>query len=60
MVCAATDRPVVPSGGIATLADLEALAGSAPDGVEGAIVGTALYAGRFTLEDARAATRGVA
>jgi phosphoribosylanthranilate isomerase len=53
-VCAATDRPVVASGGITELGDLEALTGLVPDGVEGAIVGTALYEGRFTLEDALA------
>jgi phosphoribosyl isomerase A len=56
-VCAATDRPVVASGGITELADLEALQGLVADGVEGAIVGTALYEGRFTLEDALALTR---
>ena len=56
-VCAATDRPVVASGGITELADLEALVGLLDDGVEGAIVGTALYEGRFTLEDALALTR---
>jgi phosphoribosylanthranilate isomerase len=57
-VCAATDRPVVASGGITELADLEALQGLLAEGVEGAIVGTALYEGRFTLEDALALTRG--
>jgi phosphoribosylanthranilate isomerase len=57
-VCAATDRPVVASGGISELADLAALAELVPTGVEGAIVGTALYEGRFTLEEALAATRG--
>jgi phosphoribosylanthranilate isomerase len=51
-VCAVTDRPVVASGGITELADLEALMDLVPAGVEGAIVGTALYEGRFTLEDA--------
>src|SRR3954469_22172527 len=56
-VCAATDRPVVASGGITELADLEALTSLVADGVEGAIVGTALYEGRFTLEDALALTR---
>jgi 1-(5-phosphoribosyl)-5-[(5-phosphoribosylamino)methylideneamino] imidazole-4-carboxamide isomerase/N-(5'phosphoribosyl)anthranilate isomerase len=56
-VCAVTDRPVVASGGITELADLEALQGLLDDGVEGAIVGTALYEGRFTLEDALALTR---
>ncbi|WP_238993547.1 bifunctional 1-(5-phosphoribosyl)-5-((5-phosphoribosylamino)methylideneamino)imidazole-4-carboxamide isomerase/phosphoribosylanthranilate isomerase PriA [Nocardioides caldifontis] len=59
-VCAATDRPVVASGGITELADLEALQGLLDDGVEGAIVGTALYEGRFTLEEALALTRGAA
>ncbi len=54
-VCAATDRPVVASGGVSTLDDLRALAGLVPIGVEGAIVGKALYAGRFTLQDALAA-----
>ncbi len=51
-VCARTDRPIVASGGITELADLEALMGLVPEGVEGAIVGTALYEGRFTLTDA--------
>jgi hypothetical protein len=53
-VCAATDRPVVASGGITELTDLRALAGLVPVGVEGAIIGTALYEGRFTLEEALA------
>jgi len=51
-VCAATDRPVVASGGVSSLADLRALAGLLDLGVEGAIVGKALYAGAFTLPDA--------
>ncbi|MBO0828631.1 MAG: bifunctional 1-(5-phosphoribosyl)-5-((5-phosphoribosylamino)methylideneamino)imidazole-4-carboxamide isomerase/phosphoribosylanthranilate isomerase PriA [Streptosporangiales bacterium] len=51
-VCAATDRPVVASGGISSLADLTALRELTPLGVEGAIVGKALYAGAFTLPDA--------
>jgi phosphoribosylanthranilate isomerase len=55
-VCAATDRPVVASGGITELSDLAALMDLVPDGVEGAIVGTALYEGRFALEDALALT----
>ncbi|HYO40181.1 MAG TPA: bifunctional 1-(5-phosphoribosyl)-5-((5-phosphoribosylamino)methylideneamino)imidazole-4-carboxamide isomerase/phosphoribosylanthranilate isomerase PriA [Nocardioidaceae bacterium] len=57
-VCAATDRPVVASGGITELSDLAALRELVPDGVEGAIVGTALYEGRFSLEDALALARG--
>ncbi len=56
-VCAATDRPVVASGGVTTLDDLRALMDLVPLGVEGAIAGTALYEGRFTIEDALALTR---
>ena len=55
-VCAATDRPIVASGGVTELGDLELLAGLVGDGVEGAIIGTALYEGRFTLEAALALT----
>jgi phosphoribosyl isomerase A len=51
-VCARTSRPVVASGGVSSLADLQAIAGLVPLGVEGAIVGKALYAGAFTLEEA--------
>ena len=54
-VCARTSRPVVASGGVSSLADLRAIAGLVPDGVEGAIVGKALYAGAFTLPEALAA-----
>jgi phosphoribosylanthranilate isomerase len=56
-VCARTDRPVVASGGVSSLEDLRSLATLVPDGVEGAIVGKALYAQAFTLEEALAATR---
>ena len=51
-ICAATDKPVVASGGISTLTDVIALAEMVPLGVEGAIIGTALYVGNFTLEEA--------
>jgi phosphoribosylanthranilate isomerase len=54
-VCARTRRPVVASGGVSSLADLHAIAGLVPLGVEGAIVGKALYAGAFTLPEALAA-----
>ncbi|HWH30880.1 MAG TPA: bifunctional 1-(5-phosphoribosyl)-5-((5-phosphoribosylamino)methylideneamino)imidazole-4-carboxamide isomerase/phosphoribosylanthranilate isomerase PriA [Mycobacteriales bacterium] len=54
-VCARTDRPVVASGGVSSLDDLRALASLVPLGVEGAIVGKALYAGAFTLPEALAA-----
>jgi len=46
---------VIASGGVASLADLRAIAALAPLGVEGAIVGKALYAGAFTLQEALAA-----
>ena len=51
-VCSRTNAPVVASGGVSSLDDLRALAGLTPVGVEGAIVGKALYAGAFTLEEA--------
>ena len=51
-VCARTERPVVASGGVSTLADIEAIRALVPAGVEGAIVGSALYRGAFTLPDA--------
>jgi phosphoribosyl isomerase A len=54
-VCAATDRPVIASGGVSSLADLRDLAELSGVGVEGAIVGKALYAGAFTLPEALAA-----
>ena len=47
-----TDKPVVASGGIATLDDIAALRTMVPHGVEGAITGKALYAGKFTLAQA--------
>jgi 1-(5-phosphoribosyl)-5-[(5-phosphoribosylamino)methylideneamino] imidazole-4-carboxamide isomerase/N-(5'phosphoribosyl)anthranilate isomerase len=56
-VCARTAAPVVASGGVSSLADLRALAALADLGVEGAIVGKALYAGAFTLPEALAAVR---
>jgi 1-(5-phosphoribosyl)-5-[(5-phosphoribosylamino)methylideneamino] imidazole-4-carboxamide isomerase/N-(5'phosphoribosyl)anthranilate isomerase len=51
-VCARTDAHVVASGGISQLEDLRALRELVPLGVEGAIIGTALYVGNFTLEEA--------
>jgi phosphoribosyl isomerase A len=54
-VCARTSSPVVASGGVSSLADLHAIAGLGPLGVEGAIVGKALYAGAFTLAEALSA-----
>ncbi|WP_027346227.1 bifunctional 1-(5-phosphoribosyl)-5-((5-phosphoribosylamino)methylideneamino)imidazole-4-carboxamide isomerase/phosphoribosylanthranilate isomerase PriA [Hamadaea tsunoensis] len=51
-VCAATDKPVIASGGVSNLDDLRALAGLAKLGVEGVIAGKALYAGAFTVAEA--------
>lgn len=56
-VCAATKAPVVASGGISNLSDIETLVTLRSIGVEGAIVGKALYAGAFTLEQALEITR---
>ena len=57
-VCAATSKPVIASGGIARLEELHKLADMVPQGVEGAIVGRALYDGAFTLAEALAAVEG--
>jgi phosphoribosyl isomerase A len=51
-VCAATDRPIIASGGVSTLDDLRALATLEHIGVEGVIAGKALYAGAFTVREA--------
>lgn len=56
-VCERTEKPVIASGGVSTVDDLVAIAGLVPHGVEGAIVGTALYEGNFTLPEALAAVR---
>ena len=58
-VCARTAAPVVASGGVSSLDDVRALAALVPLGVEGAIVGKALYAGAFTLEAALAEAAGL-
>ena len=47
-----TDKPIVASGGISSLDDIAALRALVPAGVDSAIVGKALYAGRFTLPEA--------
>ncbi|MER5351321.1 bifunctional 1-(5-phosphoribosyl)-5-((5-phosphoribosylamino)methylideneamino)imidazole-4-carboxamide isomerase/phosphoribosylanthranilate isomerase PriA [Kitasatospora sp. NPDC002551] len=57
-VCAATDKPVVASGGVSSLDDLRAIAGLVGEGVEGAIVGKALYEQKFTLGEALEAVSG--
>jgi phosphoribosylanthranilate isomerase len=54
-VCARTEAPVIASGGVSGAGDVAALAALVPDGVEGAIIGKALYTGALTLPDALAA-----
>jgi len=54
-VCQRTKKPVVASGGVSKLDDLRQLAALEPAGLEGVIVGKALYAGAFTVEEALAA-----
>ncbi len=56
-VCARTSAKVIASGGVSTLHDIRMLSGLVPIGVEGVIIGTALYVGNFTLEEALAAAR---
>jgi 1-(5-phosphoribosyl)-5-[(5-phosphoribosylamino)methylideneamino] imidazole-4-carboxamide isomerase/N-(5'phosphoribosyl)anthranilate isomerase len=56
-VCAVTSKPVIASGGISSLLDIAALNELRAIGVEGAIVGKALYAGAFTLEQALELTK---
>ncbi len=51
-MCARTDAPVIASGGVSSLEDLRVLRTLVPIGVEGSIVGKALYAGAFTLPEA--------
>ena len=52
MVMSKTQKPVVASGGISSLEDIENLVALVPLGLEGAILGKSLYAGRFTLQQA--------
>ncbi|GAB3623198.1 bifunctional 1-(5-phosphoribosyl)-5-((5-phosphoribosylamino) methylidenea mino)imidazole-4-carboxamide isomerase/phosphoribosylanthranilate isomerase PriA [Mariniluteicoccus endophyticus] len=56
-ICARTEAPVIASGGVSSLEDLRQLRGLVPIGVEGAIIGTALYVGNFTLEEALEVSR---
>ena len=51
-VCERTDRPVIASGGVSTLDDIRAITAMVDLGVEGAIIGSALYKGAFTLPEA--------
>jgi phosphoribosylformimino-5-aminoimidazole carboxamide ribonucleotide (ProFAR) isomerase len=56
-VCEETKKPVIASGGISNLEDILALREMVAIGVEGAIIGTALYLGRFTMEEALVAAQ---
>ena len=49
-----TSRPVIASGGISQLNDLRELAALSESGLEGAIIGKALYSGAFTIAEAMA------
>ena len=53
-VCGATNKPVIASGGVSTLDDVRALRALTEIGIEGSIVGKALYSGAFTLQEALA------
>lgn len=55
-----TGKPVIASGGISTLDDIAQLAAMANHGIEGAIIGKALYAGQFTLPQALQVASGTA
>ena len=50
--------PVIASGGVASIADIEALVPHAKDGIEGVISGRALYDGRLDLTEALKVARG--
>ena len=56
-VTEATSRPIIASGGIHRLEDLHKLAEMVPHGIEGAIIGRALYDQAFTLPEALAASQ---
>jgi len=53
-VCSATNKPIIASGGVSTLDDVRALRALTEIGIEGSIVGKALYSGAFTLQEALA------
>jgi phosphoribosylformimino-5-aminoimidazole carboxamide ribotide isomerase/phosphoribosylanthranilate isomerase len=53
-----TKTPIVASGGISSLTDVKALTQLTNQGVEGVIIGKALYAGAFTLAQVLAIAKG--
>ena len=56
-VAGATKAPIIASGGVSTLEDIQALSALTSIGIEGSIIGKALYAGAFTLEEALKVSR---
>jgi 1-(5-phosphoribosyl)-5-[(5-phosphoribosylamino)methylideneamino] imidazole-4-carboxamide isomerase/N-(5'phosphoribosyl)anthranilate isomerase len=56
-VCGLTRSPVIASGGVSVLDDLRAIAALRPLGVDSAIIGKALYARKFSLQEALQAVR---
>ena len=59
-VLALTEKPVIASGGVASLNDIRVLRGMTAQGLEALVLGKALYTGRFTLEQALQAANGTA
>ncbi|MBS6274963.1 MAG: bifunctional 1-(5-phosphoribosyl)-5-((5-phosphoribosylamino)methylideneamino)imidazole-4-carboxamide isomerase/phosphoribosylanthranilate isomerase PriA [Actinomycetaceae bacterium] len=57
-VCAFTEKPVIASGGVSSIADIKELRKLAPLGIEGVIVGKALYAGSLDIASALKAAEG--
>lgn len=57
-VCSFTKTPVVASGGISSLSDVKALTQLTDQGIEGVIIGKALYTGAFTLAQVIAVAKG--
>ena len=58
-VAAATDAPIVASGGVAKLQDVVDIAQFVEEGIDSVIIGKALYEGRFTLAEALKAVDSV-
>jgi phosphoribosylformimino-5-aminoimidazole carboxamide ribotide isomerase len=57
-VAKASGIPVIASGGVRDLSDIEAIKKAASDGIEGVIVGKAIYTGSLSLADALRLLRG--
>ncbi|MCC5465167.1 1-(5-phosphoribosyl)-5-[(5-phosphoribosylamino)methylideneamino]imidazole-4-carboxamide isomerase [Pelosinus baikalensis] len=57
-VAKASGIPVIASGGVRDLSDIEAIKKATSDGIEGVIVGKAIYTGSLNLADALCLLRG--